>query len=242
MYWLAKIGFTQSYTYFTWRNSARGLTEYLTELTQTDVHEFFRPNLWPNTPDILHETLQKGGRPAFMARLVLAATLGSNYGIYGPAFELCENEPREPGSEEYLNSEKYEVRRWDLGSRSTLRPLISLVNAIRKQNPALQSNRGLQFHSTENDQIICYSKRTEDNSNIIVTAVNLDAVWTQSAFVQLPLQEFGIDSRYPYLMIDLLTDRRFTWYGPRNYIELRPNEMPAHILKLERLEAYAGTA
>jgi starch synthase (maltosyl-transferring) len=242
MYWLAKIGFTQSYTYFTWRNSAIELTEYLTELAQTDAHEFFRPNLWPNTPDILHETLQKGGRPAFMARLVLAATLGSNYGIYGPAFELCENEPREPGSEEYLNSEKYEIRRWDLGHRSTLRPLISLVNAIRKQNPALQSNRGLQFHSTENDQIICYSKRTEDNSNIIVTAVNLDAVWTQSAFVQLPLQDFGIDSRYPYLMIDLLTDRRFTWYGPRNYIELRPNEMPAHILKLERLEAYAGTA
>jgi starch synthase (maltosyl-transferring) len=242
MYWLAKIGFTQSYTYFTWRNSAKELTDYLTELTQTEVREFFRPNLWPNTPDILHETLQKGGRPAFMARLVLAATLGSSYGIYGPVFELCENEPRELGSEEYLNSEKYEIRRWDLGHCSTLRPLITRVNAIRKQNPALQSNRGLQFHSTDNDHIICYSKRTEDNSNIIVTAVNLDAVWTQSAFVQLPLQEFGIDSRYPYQVIDLLTDRCFTWYGPRNYIELRPNEMPAHILKLERFEAYAGTA
>jgi starch synthase (maltosyl-transferring) len=242
MYWLAKIGFTQSYTYFTWRNSAKELTEYLTELTQMELREFFRPNLWPNTPDILHETLQKGGRPAFMARLVLAATLGSSYGIYGPVFELCENEPREPGSEEYLNSEKYEIRRWHVAHSSTLRPLISRVNAIRNQNAALQSNRGLQFHSTDNDHIICYSKRTEDNSNVIVTAVNLDAVWSQSGYVQLPLQEFGIDSRYPYQVIDLLTDRSFTWYGPRNYIELRPNEMPAHILKIERFEAYAGTA
>jgi len=242
MYWLAKIGFADSYTYFTWRNSAKELTDYLTELTQTEVREFFRPSLWPNTPDILHETLQKGGRPAFMARLVLAATLGSSYGIYGPAFELCENEPREPGSEEYLNSEKYEIKRRHLGDLSTLRPFISRVNAIRKENPALQSNRRLQFHPTENDQIICYSKQTEDKKNVIVTAVNLDAVWTQSGFVELPLEEFGIDARYPYRVIDLLTGARFTWYGPRNYIELRPKEMPAHILKLERFEAYARTA
>ena len=177
-----------------------------------------------------------------MARLVLAATLGSSYGIYGPAFELCENEPREPGSEEYLNSEKYEIKRRHLGDLSTLRPFISRVNAIRKENPALQSNERLQFHSTENDQIICYSKQTEDKKNVIVTAVNLDAVWTQSGFVELPLEEFGIDARYPYRVIDLLTGARFTWYGPRNYIELRPKEMPAHILKLERFEAYARTA
>jgi len=242
MYWLAKLGFTDSYTYFTWRNSAKELTEYLTELTKTEVREFFRPSLWPNTPDILHETLQKGGRPAFMARLVLAATLGSNYGIYGPAFELCENEPREVGSEEYLNSEKYEIKRRRLGDASTLRPFITRVNAIRKENAALQSNKRLEFHSTENDQIICYSKQTEDRTNVIVTAVNLDPVWTQSGFVELPLQEFGIDARYPYRVIDLLTGERFTWFGPRNYIELRPNEMPAHILKLERFEAYARTA
>jgi starch synthase (maltosyl-transferring) len=177
-----------------------------------------------------------------MARLVLAATLGSNYGIYGPAFELCENEPREKGSEEYLNSEKYEIKQRSLGDPSTLRPFIAHVNTIRKENAALQSNERLQFHSTENDQIICYSKQTEDKSNVIVTAVNLDPVWTQSGFVELPLQEFGIDERYPYRVIDLLTGARFTWYGPRNYIELRPNEMPAHILKLERFEAYARTA
>jgi starch synthase (maltosyl-transferring) len=239
MYWLAKVGFTVSYTYFTWRNSVKELADYLTELTQTDVYEFFRPSLWPNTPDILHETLQKGGRPAFMARLVLAATLGSSYGIYGPAFELCENEPREPGSEEYLYSEKYEIKRWDIRHSSSLRPFISRVNAIRKQNPALQSNHRLRFHPTENDQIICYSKQTEDNSNVIVTVVNLDAVWPQSGFVQLPLKDFGIDGRYPYQIVDLLTGTRFTWNGPRNYIELRPKEMPAHIFKLERFEAYA---
>jgi starch synthase (maltosyl-transferring) len=242
MYWLAKLGFTDSYTYFTWRNSARELTEYLTELTKTEVREFFRPSLWPNTPDILHETLQKGGRPAFMARLVLAATLGSNYGIYGPAFELCEDESREPGSEEYLNSEKYEIKPRNLGDPSTLRPFITRVNSIRKGNTALQSNETLQFHSTENDQIICYSKQTEDKSNVIVTAVNLDPVWTQSGFVDLPLHEFGIDVRYPYRVVDLLTGARFTWSGPRNYIELRPKEMPAHILKIERFEAYARTA
>jgi len=240
MYWLAKVGFTQSYTYFTWRNSAKELTDYFTELTQTEVREFFRPNLWPNTPDILHEILQKGGRPAFMARLVLAATLGSNYGIYGPAFEMCENVPRESDSEEYLNSEKYEIRRWDVRD-SSLRPLISRLNAIRKHNPALQSNEGLQFHPMENDQLICYSKKTKGNSSIIVTVVNLDPVWTQSGFLNLPLEDLGIDGRYPYDVVDLLTDTRFTWYGPRNFVELRPNDIPAHVLKLERFEAYART-
>jgi starch synthase (maltosyl-transferring) len=233
MYWLAKLGFTQSYTYFTWRNTKKELTEYLTELTQTDVHEFFRPNLWPNTPDILHESLQKGGRPAFMARLVLAATLGSNYGIYGPAYELCENIPREPGSEEYLNSEKYEIKQRDLRDPSSLRPFISRVNAIRKENRALQSNERLRFHSIENDQIICYSKQTADKTNLIVTVVNLDPVWPQSGFLELPMEELDINVRRPYRMVDLLTGERFTWQGPRNYIELRPAEMPAHILRLE---------
>src|SRR5262249_21513147 len=140
MYRLAKLGFTQSYTYFTWRNTKKELTEYLTELTETEVREFFRPNFWPNTPDILHEYLQEGGRPAFVARLVLAATLSSNYGIYGPAFELVENVPRETGSEEYLNSEKYEIKKRNFYDPSSLRALISKVNAIRKENPALQSN------------------------------------------------------------------------------------------------------
>jgi starch synthase (maltosyl-transferring) len=233
MYRLAKLGFTQSYTYFTWRNSTKDLTEYFTELTQTEVREFLIPNLWPNTPDILHEYLQRGGRPAFMARLVLAATLGSNYGIYGPAYELCENVPRERGSEEYLNSEKYEIKRWDVYNVGSLRPFISRVNAVRKENPALQSNENLQFHKIDNDQIICYSKRTADKRNVIVTVVNVDPTWTQSGFVELPLEDLGIDVRHPYRMTDLLTGQKFDWQGTRNYVELRPNEVPAHILRKE---------
>jgi starch synthase (maltosyl-transferring) len=233
MYRLAKLGFTQSYTYFTWRNTKRELTDYFTELTQTEVREFLRPNLWPNTPDILHEYLQHGGRPAFMARLVLAATLGSNYGLYGPAYELCENVPREPGSEEYLNSEKYEIKRRNLHDPISMRPFISLVNAIRKENPALQSNESLRFHAIDNDRLIAYSKRTADRKNVIVVVVNLDPIWKQSGFLELPLEELGIDVRHPYRMLDLLTGARFTWQGSRNYLELRPNEMPAHILKKE---------
>jgi starch synthase (maltosyl-transferring) len=233
MYRLAKLGFTQSYTYFTWRNGKRELIEYFTELTQTEVREFFRPNLWPNTPDILHEYLQRGGRSAFMTRLVLAATLGSDYGMYGPAYELCENVPRDPGSEEYLNSEKYEIKHRDLYDSASLRPFISRVNAIRKGNPALQSNDNLRFHTIDNDQIICYSKQTADNRNLIVTVVNLDPAWTQSGFVELPLEDLGIDVRHPYRMTDLLTGKRFDWQGTRNYVELRPNELPAHILRKE---------
>ena len=233
MYRLAKLGFTQSYTYFTWRNTKEELTEYMTELTTTEVHEFFRPNFWPNTPDILHESLQKGGRPAFMSRLVLAATLASSYGIYGPAYELCESVPREPGSEEYLNSEKYEIKKRNLHDPASLRPFISRVNAIRNENPALQTNDRLQFHKIENDQIICYSKHTADKKNVIVAVVNLDPNWTQSGFVELPLEDLGIDVRRPYQMVDLLTGTKFTWQGPRNYVELRPQEVPAHILRKE---------
>jgi starch synthase (maltosyl-transferring) len=233
MYRLAMLGFNQSYTYFTWRNTKKELTEYFTELTKMEAREFFRPNLWPNTPDILHEYLQRGGRSAFMARLVLAATLGSNYGMYGPAYELCENIPRERGSEEYLNSEKYEIKHRDLYDPVSLRPFISRVNAIRKENAALQSNQNLEFHTIDNEQIICYSKRTADKKNLIITIVNLDSMWPQSGFVELPLADLGIDVRHPYRMVDLLTGARFTWQGPRNYVELRPTEVPAHILKKE---------
>ena len=155
MYRLAKLGFSQSYTYFTWRNTKEELTEYFTELTQTEAREFFRPNLWPNTPDILPESLQLGGRSAFMIRLILAATLGSSYGIYGPAFELCENVSLRPGSEEYLNSEKYEIKRRDLPSAESLKAFITRINRIRKENPALQSNRNLYFHKTDNPSLIC---------------------------------------------------------------------------------------
>jgi len=233
MYRLALLGFNQSYTYFTWRNTKKELTEYFTELTQTEVAEFFRPNLWPNTPDILHEFLQRGGRPAFMVRLVLAATLGTNYGIYGPAYELCENVPREAGSEEYLNSEKYEIKQRNSYDPASLRPFISRVNAIRKENPALQFNGHLQFHAIDNDQMVCYSKRTRDKRNLILTIVNLDSVWPQSGFVELPVDDLGIDVRHPYRMVDLLTGAKFMWQGSRNYVELRPYEVPAHILRKE---------
>jgi starch synthase (maltosyl-transferring) len=230
MYWLAKLDFTQSYTYFTWRNTKSELIDYFTELTQTEVREYFRPNLWPNTPDILHEYLQRGGRPAFLARLVLAATLSGNYGVYGPAYELCENIAREWGSEEYLDSEKYEIKHRNLYEPRSLRPFIARVNAIRRENRALQSNERLRFHHTDNDQIICYSKTTANRDNAIIVVVNLD-MNTQSGFITLPLEELGIDPRKPYRITDLLTYAHFRWQGPRNYIELRPHEMPAHILQ-----------
>ena len=159
---LARLGFSQSYTYFSWRNTKREITDYFTYLNQTPLRDYFRANLWPNTPDILPETLQIGGRPAFMVRLLLAATLGANYGIYGPAFELAENTPREPGSEEYLNSEKYELKQWDIHSGSSLRDFIARVNRIRRENSALQNDRSLRFHETDNPNLICYSKTAED--------------------------------------------------------------------------------
>ena len=194
MYRLAKLGFSQSYTYFAWRNTAWEIKKYFTELTQTDVAEFFRPNLWPNTPDILTEHLQTGGPPAFAARLVLAATLGANYGIYGPAFELCEDRPREPGSEEYLNSEKFEIRTWDIDSPGSLKDLIARVNRIRRDNPALHGDRSLRFHPVDNEQLICYSKHTADFSNVILTVVNLDPHHTHSGWLELPLSELGLDT------------------------------------------------
>jgi starch synthase (maltosyl-transferring) len=234
MYRLAKLGFTQSYTYFAWRNTKSELTEYFTELTQSEVREFFRPNLWPNTPDILTEYLQFGGRPAFMTRLVLAATLGANYGIYGPAFELCANQARELGSEEYLDSEKYEIKSWDLGRADSLRSLIARVNHIRRDNPALHSDWSLRFHPVSNDQLICFSKQTEDLTNIILTIVNLDPYHVQSGWVELPLEPFHLDPQQPYQVHDLLTHARYFWQGARNYVELNPQSVPAHIFRVLR--------
>jgi starch synthase (maltosyl-transferring) len=232
MYRLAKLGFSQSYTYFAWRNTKAELTQYFTEITQTDIADFFRANLWPNTPDILTEYLQFGGRPAFMARLILAATLGANYGIYGPAFELGENLPREPGSEEYLNSEKYEIKNWHLDSPDSLKELIARVNRIRRENRALQSDRSLRFHDVDNPEIIAYSKRTEDLQNVIVTAVNLDPHHTQSGWVDLAAEELGIDPQQPYQMHELLTNARYLWHGTRNYLQLNPQSVPAQIFRV----------
>ena len=234
MYQLAKLGFTQSYTYFTWRNTKAELTAYFTELAQSDVREFFRPNLWPNTPDILPEYLQYGGRPAFIARLVLAATLGANYGIYGPAFELGENRAKQAGSEEYLDSEKYEIRDWRVDDPWSLRDLIARVNQVRRENPALQSDWNLRFHNVDNEQIICYSKSTRDLSDTVLVVVNLDPVHKHSGWVDLDLAALGLDERYPFQVHDLLGDSRHLWTGARNYVELDPQAVPAHLFRIRR--------
>jgi len=232
MYRLAKIGFTQSYTYFTWRNSRAELTEYFAELAR--VRDFFRPNLWPNTPDILSEYLQFGGRPAFVVRAVLAATLAASYGIYGPAFELLEHEPREPGSEEYLNSEKYQLRQWNLDRPDSLVELISRINRIRRESTALQSDTGLSFHSSDNDALLVYSKVAATPSDAILVVVNLDPHHTQSGWLDLNLSALGIDPEQTFQAHDLLSGSRFLWKGARNYVALDPQSSPAHILRLRR--------
>jgi starch synthase (maltosyl-transferring) len=232
MYQLAKLGFSQSYTYFAWRNTAWELREYLRELVAPPVRDFFRPNFWPNTPDILTELLQTSGRPAFMARLVLAATLSSNYGIYGPAFELLEHEPLEPGKEEYLNSEKYQLRTWNLEQPDTLRDFIARVNRIRRENPALHANESLSFHETENEMLLAYSKSTAGAEDVTLTIVNLDPYRVQSGLLHIPLDDFGLDREEPYQVHDLLSDARYTWRGDRAYIELNPHAVPAHVLRV----------
>ncbi|HSB15795.1 MAG TPA: maltotransferase domain-containing protein, partial [Bryobacteraceae bacterium] len=234
MYRLAKLGFSQSYTYFTWRNTKRELTEYFEELAQSPVREFLRPNLWPNTPDILPEYLQMGSRPAFVSRLVLAATLGASYGIYGPAFELCENEPKEPGSEEYLNSEKYELKHRNLDSPWSLKDFIARVNRIRRENQSLHHDWRLHFHAVDNDMVICYSKSTPDFSNVILVVVNLDFRHTQSGWVTLDLDALGLRESEPYQVHELLGEGRFLWQGMRNYVELDPQQAPAHIFRIRR--------
>jgi len=234
MYRLGKLGFTQSYSYFTWRNTKAEITEYFQELTQTEVREYFRPNLWPNTPDILPEYLQFGGRAAFMLRLVLAATLSGNYGIYGPAFELLENRPREAGSEEYLDSEKYEIKHWNRESADSLKDFITRINKIRKDNPALKCDWSLCFHEIDNEQMVCYTKRTEDLGNIILVVVNLDPHHVQSGWVRIPLEPLQLAATDSYQAHDLLTGARFLWHGARNYVQLDPKNGPAHILRLRR--------
>ena len=234
MYRLAKLGFTQSYTYFAWRNTKWELTQYFMELTQTEVRDYFRPHLWPNTPDILTAYLQSGGRPAFMTRLVLAATLGANYGIYGPAYELYENRPIEAGSEEYLNSEKYEIKHWDIDRPDSLKEFIGKINRIRRENSALQSDWSLRFHPVDNDQIICYSKQTEDLKNIILMVVNLDPYYVQTGWTALSLDALGLDPSRPFQVHDLLTDARYQWQGARNFAQLDPKLMSAHIFSVRQ--------
>jgi starch synthase (maltosyl-transferring) len=232
-YRLAKLGFTQSYTYFTWRNTKWELTQYMKELTQTDVSEYFRPNFWPNTPDILPEHLQYGGRQAFMLKLVLAATLSSNYGIYGPTFALYINEAI-PDKEEYINSEKYELKFWDWDKPGNLRDLITRVNKIRRENPCLQTTRNIEFYETDNDHLICYGKFTDDLSNIILVVANLDSFHTQSGWLTVPIKKLGIEPGQSYLVHDLLGDDKYIWQGERNYVELNPHIAPAHIFSIKK--------
>jgi starch synthase (maltosyl-transferring) len=230
MYRLGKLGFSQSYTYFTWRTTKWDLTAYFEEVSRPPVADFFRPNVWPNTPDILHETLQHGGRPMFQARFVLAATLAASYGIYGPAYELLEGMPREPNSEEYLDSEKYQLRHWDLDRAESIGPLIGTVNRIRRHHPALQSNERLTFHPVDDDELIAYSKRSADGSDMILTIVSLDHRRTRSGTVELPLESFGIDADRPFEVVDLLDGSAHLWHGPRNVVEIDPATCPARIL------------
>ncbi|HEU5311616.1 MAG TPA: alpha-1,4-glucan--maltose-1-phosphate maltosyltransferase, partial [Candidatus Eisenbacteria bacterium] len=227
MYRLAKLGFSQSYTYFTWRTHKQELTEYFQELTRPPVSEFFRPNVWPNTPDILHETLQTGGRPMFEARYVMAATLAATYGIYGPAFELLEHDPREPGSEEYLNSEKYEIRTWDLERPDSLAPLIRSVNAIRREHPALQTNERLVFHDIDDDAMLAYTKRSADGSDIVLTVVSLDPHARRAGALRLHHGALGLDPGHGIQVTDLLEGGPERWGADHPRIELVPGTRQA---------------
>ena len=238
MHRLAKLGFTQSYTYFTWRQTKHDLTAYFTELTQPPGRDYFRPNAWPTTPDILTEQFHGGERAVFMARLVLAATLSANYGIYGPAYELMEHTPREPGSEEFRDSEKYQLRTWDLARSDSLAPFITRVNRIRRENSALQSDHSLRFFNTDNDQLIAYAKRSrsEDSEldNVVLTIVNLDPHNPQSGWIDLDADTLGIDATQSFQVHDELSDQRFLWQGLRKFVMLDPQRSPAHIFVLRR--------
>jgi starch synthase (maltosyl-transferring) len=234
MHRLAKLGFTQSYTYFTWRNSRQELTDYFTELALGSGRQYYRPNVWPNTPDILHETLQSGLRPVFGTRLILAATLAASYGIYGPTYELLDGTPREPGSEEYQHSEKYQLRHWNLDRQDSLWSLIARMNRIRKDNPALQSDQGLHFCDVDNDQLIAYLKIDAASNNAILTVVNLDPNHAQSGWVELDIRALKFDADQPYQVHDLLSEQRYVWRGPRNFVMLDPQRAPAHVFRLRR--------
>ena len=232
MYALAKAGFTQSYTYFTWRHTREELTAYLTEITAPPVSDFYRPNFWTNTPDILPEHLQFGGRPTFIQRLVLAATLSSNYGVYGPAFELMEHTAR-AGSEEYEDNEKYQLRAWDIDREDSLKEILTLVNRIRRENPALQAN-GITFHPSTNEHLLCFSKESLDGQNVVLVVVNLDAHHVQSGHLELKLAALGVPEGESFQVHDLLAEARYLWQGGRNFVEIDPGMMPAAIFRIRR--------
>jgi starch synthase (maltosyl-transferring) len=233
MYALAKGGFSQSYTYFTWRHTSREFQAYLEELSAPPVADFYRPNFWPNTPDILPEHLQHGGRPTFLLRLVLAATLSSNYGIYGPAFELMEHVPR-PGAEEYIDNEKFQLRSWNLDDPGSLRDVIALVNRVRRENGALQQTRNITFHRTDNEALLCFSKRSDDGANAVLVVANMDVFHRHSGWVELDLGKLGIAEGESYQLHDVLADTRYVWSGGHNYVEIDPQIFPVQLFVIRR--------
>ena len=233
MHRLAKAGFDQSYTYFTWRYEKWDLTQYFEELTAAPARAYLRPNVWPNTPDILARSLQRGGRASFIARLVLAAGLSANYGVYGPVFELMWDQPAGPDSEEYLHSEKYEVHHHDLGDPRSLRGLVARVNAARQTHRALQRDSGLRFLPVDNDQIIAWAKLAEEGTDLVIGVVNLDPDWVQSGYLQLGAGELGVELGATFPVRDVLTGESYLWQSGRNFVRLDPAGIPAHLLALE---------
>lgn len=232
MHRLAKVGFSQSYTYYTWRNTKQEITAYFTELSSGPGREYFRPNVWPNTPDILPAALQYGGRPVFMARVAMAATLAASYGIYGPAYELLEAQALRAGGEEYLDSEKFERRVWDRTRADSLAEFIAVLNRARRTNPALQSDAGLRFLKIDNEQMIAYAKTSADGANTVVCVVNLDPHHTQSGWVELEQDKLGIQPGQAYQLHDLITGSHFLWHGERNFVSLDPQRTPVHVMEL----------
>jgi starch synthase (maltosyl-transferring) len=230
---LAKLGFSQSYTYFTWRNTKAELTEYLTELTRAPMREYYRGNFFANTPDILPAILQLGGRAAFRLRLVLAATLSSVYGIYS-GFELTEGTPRGvPGETEYyLDSEMYQHKVWDWDRPGNIVEDVTRINLIRRENPALREYDNLRFVNTDNDQLLAYYKATPDGSNTVLCVVNLDPYNAQSAWVDVPVDAWGVGDDHSYQVEDLLSGESYTWTGRSAWVRLDPNVQPAHILRV----------
>jgi starch synthase (maltosyl-transferring) len=230
---LAKLGFNQSYTYYTWRNTQFEIKQYMTELTKTDMREYYRPNFWPNTPDILPEMLQTGGEAAHVSRLVMAATLSSNYGLYGPVYEFGINAPMHVGKEEYLDSEKYEIMHWDWNRRTKIRDVMTRINRIRKENAALQTTWNIEFGETDNQQLICYAKMDDLRSNKMLMVVNLDPHHVQSGWIKVPIQYLNLSAGSAYTVHDLMTDTRYQWHHEWNYVELHPDAMPVHVFRIE---------
>ncbi|MDZ4797127.1 MAG: alpha-1,4-glucan--maltose-1-phosphate maltosyltransferase [Bryobacteraceae bacterium] len=233
-YRLAKAGFSQSYTYFPWRHAKQEITDYFRAITQPPVCDFFRGNHWPNTPDILTEFLQTNGRTGFVQRFLLASAIAANYGIYGPAFELGEGRPLRQGGEEYLESEKFQLRKWDIDHKDSLRVLIAQVNRIRRENSALQHDTTLHFHSIDNEDLLAFSKRSPDGSSIVVVVINLDPRGTPEGDLKLSADDLGLDPNRALQMHELLSGTRTIWRAPGMHIVFESGSLPARIFAVRR--------